>query len=272
MFEDLDEPAPVPAKKAGKTKSPAKSGLALWPPEEVDVVRQNRYKMDRPEMIEYHRNYLSDDDQTKFNLKNHSKYLQIIMSKPGITQDVVFTKEKGWVYFAEKHKISTDLYDQGLLMPLPSVPGSKQFPDKVAVAIEYIMVIVARPSGQNITDDDPDSFGHTCLMGLWGLHTKKALVRCRKTCLDGVNRITAGFCPFCEFWTTNDSSLNNHIRKHYRMALAYYHDGYTTGSVRAMKRHMTSAHNIVMESAPREAQENQVGRQRRPFRPLSFIS
>ena len=252
MFEDLDNPMPAPPKRSGKAKSPAKSGLVCWLPEEVDIVHQNRYQKDRPEMIEYCQNYLSDVDQGKFNLKNHSKYLQIIMSKPSITQDVVFTKEKGRAYFAEKRKALTDLYDQGLLSPLPPVPGSKWFPDKEAVAIEYVMVIVACPNSQNIADDDPDGFGHTCLMGLWGLHTEKALVRCRKTCLDGVTIITAGFCPFCEFWMTNDCTLNNHIRKHYGMALACYHDGYMTGSVRVMKCHMATAHKIVMESAPKK--------------------
>ena len=75
MLEDLDKPAPVPAKRGGKAKSPAKSGPAHWPTEEIDVVHQNRYKKDRPEMIEYHQKYLSDDDQTKFNLKNHTKYM-----------------------------------------------------------------------------------------------------------------------------------------------------------------------------------------------------
>ena len=141
------------------------------------------------------------------------------------------------------------MYDQGMLMPLPMVPGSKWFPDKEVIAIVYVMVIVARPNGQNITDNDPDGFGHTCLMGLWGLHTEKVLQWCRKTCSDRVNRITAGFCPFCEFWMTNDNSLNNHIRKHYVMVMACYHDGYTTGSVMAMKHHM-SKHGIMMESAP----------------------
>ena len=149
-----------------------------------------------------------------------------------------------------KNAVPTDLYDQGLLMPLPAVPGSKRFPDKEVVAIVYIMVIVACPSGQNIADDDPDSFGHTCLMGLWGLHTEKALQQCRKTCADRVNRITVGFCPFCEFWMMKDSSLNNHIRKHYGMVMSCYHDGYMTGSVIAMKCHMTTKHNIIMESAP----------------------
>ena len=129
-------------------------------------------------MRDYGRNYLGTVDQKTFNLKNHSKYLDIILAKPGITQDVVFTLEKGWAYFTKKCKVPTDLYDQGVLTPLPASPGSKRFPDKEVMAIVYAMVIVARPSGQNIADNDPDGFGHTCLMGLWGLHTEKALQRC----------------------------------------------------------------------------------------------
>ena len=154
------------------------------------------------------------------------------------------------MYFAKKCKVPLDLYDQGVLTPLPAVPGSKRFLDKEVMAIVYVMVIMARPNGQNFANNNPDSFGRTCLMGLWGLHTEKALQRCCKTCTDRVNQITMGFCPFCEFWMTNDSALNNHVRKHYGMAMSCYHDGYTTGSVMAMKRHMSSRHGIIMESAP----------------------
>ena len=175
MFEDLDEPLPAPVKRPGKAKNPAKSGPVNWPPAEVDIVCQNRYAMDRPEMRDYHRNYLLPVYQKMFNLKNHSKYLDIILVKPGITQDVVFTVEKGWAYLTQMPKVSTDLYDQGVLTPLPTSPGSKQFPDKEVVAVVYIMVIVAHPSSQNIADNDPDGFGCTCLMGLWGLHTEKVL-------------------------------------------------------------------------------------------------
>ena len=250
MFEDLDEPLPAPAKRSDKAKSPAKSGPVNWLAAEVDGIRQNRYAIDRPEMRDYHQNNLAEVDQKTFNLKNHSKYLDIILSKPSITQDVVFTIEEGPAYFAKKHKVPTDLYDQGVLTPLPAVPGSKRFPDKEVMAIVYIMVIVARPKGQNIANNDPDGFGRTCLMGLWGLYTEKVLQQCCKTCADGVNRITAGFCPFCKFWTMNDSSLNNHIRKHYGMAMSCYHDGYTTGSVSVMKCHMSTRHGIMMKSAP----------------------
>ena len=150
MFEDLDEPLPAPVKRSSKAKSPAKSGPVNWPPAEVDIMRQNRYAMDRSEMRDYRRNYLTADDQKTFNLKNHSKYLDIILAKPGITQDVVFTVEKGLAYFAETCKVPTNLYDQGVLTPLPASPGSKQFLDKEVMAIVYVMVIVAHPSGQTL--------------------------------------------------------------------------------------------------------------------------
>ena len=137
-----------------------------WPPAEVDIVHQNRYAVDWSEMRDYHRNYLMAVDQKMFNLKNHSKYLDIILAKPGIMQDVVFRVEKGRVYFADRHKVPTDLYDQGVLTPLPASPGSKWFLDREVVAVVYVMVIVACPSGQNIADNNPNGFGRMCLMGL----------------------------------------------------------------------------------------------------------
>ena len=48
----------------------------------------------------------------------------------------------------------------------------------------------------------------------------------------------------------NDSALNNHVRKHYGMVMSCYHDGYMTGSMSVMKRHMRTDHGIMMESAP----------------------
>ena len=160
-------------------------------------------------------------------------------------------EEAGHEYFTGRN-ISTTLYDQGLLTPLPAVPGSQQFPDKEVMAIGYVMVVVACPSSQNVANDDPNRFGRTCLMGLWGLQTKKALQHCHKMCSDGVNRITVAFCPFCEYWMTNDLSPNNRVCKHYGIVMAFFHEGYTTGSVALMKTCIANKHSIVMESAPRE--------------------
>ena len=105
MFEDLDKPLPAPVKRPGKAKSPAKSGPVNWLPAEVDIVCQNRYAVDRPEMRDYRRNCLSPVNQKMFNLKNHSKYLDIILAKPSITQDVVFTVEKGQAYFTQTRSL-----------------------------------------------------------------------------------------------------------------------------------------------------------------------
>ena len=53
MFEDLDEIGPVPPRKSGKAKSPAKLGPANWQPADVDIICQNRYVVDWPEMKDY---------------------------------------------------------------------------------------------------------------------------------------------------------------------------------------------------------------------------
>ena len=66
IFEDLDEPKPTYTKRSCKAKSPAKSSPVKWEPAEVDVVRQNRYATDQPEMADYRRNYLMTVDQKTF--------------------------------------------------------------------------------------------------------------------------------------------------------------------------------------------------------------
>ena len=92
-------------------------------------MHQNRYAVDRPEMRDYCRNYLVEVDQKTFNLKNHSKYLDIILSKPGITQDVVFTVEGGWAYFAKKCRRGTGVFHQKMLSPSrPVQPGCADAP------------------------------------------------------------------------------------------------------------------------------------------------
>ena len=54
--------------------------------------------------------------------------------------------------------------------------------------------------------------------------------------------IDANFCPMCAFWSMNNETLNNHVRKHYKMGLTCCSDGFTTASVAAMKAHMETDH------------------------------
>ena len=96
IFEDLDVVADVATtRKTGKAKSPAKSGSTMdkWTAMDLEAVHKNRYSLDLPEMADYRCNYLTALNKMTFNLKDHSKYINIILVKPGITCDVVFTRE-----------------------------------------------------------------------------------------------------------------------------------------------------------------------------------
>ena len=53
----------------------------------------------------------------------------------------------------------------------------------------------------------------------------------------------ANFCPLCAFWSTNNETLNNHVRKHYKMGLTCRSDSFTMASVGAMKAHMEAVHS-----------------------------
>ena len=54
--------------------------------------------------------------------------------------------------------------------------------------------------------------------------------------------IDANFCPCCTFYSTNNETLNNHMRKHYGMGLTCCSDWFTTASMAAMKGHMETEH------------------------------
>ena len=92
----------------------------------------------------------------------------------------------------------------------------------------------------DVSYSDPDGFGHPGTMGLWDLHSPAALDRAKMQLSSSL--VDANFCPLCAFWSTNNETLNNHIRKHYRMGLTCRANGFTMSSVAAMKVHMETEH------------------------------
>ena len=113
-------------------------------------------------------------------------------------------------------------------------------PDTEKVAIDRIMPVCQRENGVDVAYSDPDSFGHPGMMGLWDLHSSDALSWAKMQLASG--RVDANFCPMCLFWSTNNETLNNHVRKHYKMGLTCRSDSFTMASVAAMKAHMETEH------------------------------
>ena len=106
--------------------------------------------------------------------------------------------------------------------------------------IKRVMLMGQRENGVNVKYSDSDGFGHPGTMGLWDLHSSDALNRAKMQLPSG--SIDANFCPCCAFYSTNNETLNNHVRKHYGMGLTCRSDGFTTASVATMKGHMETEH------------------------------
>ena len=113
-------------------------------------------------------------------------------------------------------------------------------PNTEKVAIDQIMLMCQCENGANVAYSDPDGFGHPGMMGLGDLHSSNALSRAKMLLVS--SQVDANFCPMCAFWSTNNETLNNHVRKHYKMGLTCHSDGFMMASVATMKAHMEAEH------------------------------
>ena len=119
-------------------------------------------------------------------------------------------------------------------------PRGSRAPDTKKVAINRLMLVCQCENSINMRYSDPDGFGRPGTMGLWDLHSSNTLNRVKMQLPS--SPVDANFCPCCAFWSTNNETLNNHVRKHYKMGLTCRADGFTTASVAAMKTHMELEH------------------------------
>ena len=237
----------VPVKKGKGRQSPAKSSKRESATEnyteaDIAIVRADRYARDFTALQNYRSNVASPDDTGAVNLASHEAYLDSVVASQGITSHVVFEYENGKEYLKKQGVKDFREYDNGWKIPFPRTMSGR-FPDKANTTIDRVMMVYRRPNGAIVKDDDKDGFGRTCLMGLWGLHTEGALMRCTHFLADGVN-----VCPVCRFWNTNDVTLNNHVRKHYNMGLCCPEDGFVSASAKKMRNHLEEEHDYKMRS------------------------
>ena len=108
------------------------------------------------------------------------------------------------------------------------------------------MLVCQRENCVDMKYSDSDSFGCPGTMGLWDLHSSDALKWAKMQLPSG--SIDANFCPCCTFYSTNNETLNNHVRKHYGMGLTCRSDGFTMASVAAMKVHMKTEHGYERQA------------------------
>ena len=243
----------VSAKKGKGRQSPAKSSKKESATEnyteaDIAIVRADRYARDFTGLQSYRSNVASLDNTGTVNLASHEAYLDSVIASQGITSHVVFEYEPGMEYLKKQGVKDFSEYDDGWKTSFPRTMSGR-FPDKANTTIGRVMMVYRRPNGAIVRDDDKDGFGRTCLMGLWGLHTEGALMRCTHFLADGHSKISGvNVCPVCRFWNTNDITLNNHVRKHYNMGLCCPEDGFVSASAKKMRTHLEEEHDYKMRS------------------------
>ena len=81
--EDLDAKGACPKKKGSMPTKASVSHPSQWVEEDIDVVRQTRYKMDLHHFQTYRRNKIDPGDMASINTKDHSAYIEVAWTDPG---------------------------------------------------------------------------------------------------------------------------------------------------------------------------------------------
>ena len=174
------------------------------------------------------------------NTKDHSAYIDIAKVHPGtVIKKSVFSVATYRQVLRLKGG-DTSKFDKEVGAAFKKSAKGSWVPDTEKVAIDRIMLVCQHENGVDMAYGDLDSFGCPGMMGLWDLHSSDALSRVKMQLASG--RVDANFYPMCLFWSTNNETLNNHVRKHYKIGLTCHVDGFTTASVAAMKAHMEAEH------------------------------
>ena len=238
--EDLDAKGACPKKKGSMPTKASGLHPSQWTDEDMDVVHQTRYKTDLQCFQTYCLNKIDPDNMASINTKDHSAYIEVAWADPGsVIRKSIFSV----VAYREVLKLKggdVSRFDKEVNTKFKKGPRGSRAPDTEKVAIKRVMLVCQCENGINVKYSDSDGFGRPGTMGLWDLHSSDALNRAKMQLSS--SSVDANFCPCCAFFSTNNKTLNNHVRKHYGMGLTCWADGFTMASVATMKAHMESEH------------------------------
>ena len=218
----MDAKGACPKKKGSPpTKAPI-SHPSQWVEEDIDIVRQTRYKTDLQHFQTYRRNKIDPGDMASINTKDHSAYIEVAWADPGsVIRKSVFSVAAYREVLKQKGS-DVSQFDKEVESMFKKGPRGSRAPDATKVPIRWVMLVCQRENGVNVKYSDSDGFGRPGTMGLWDLHSSDALNRAKMQLPS--SSIDANFCPCCAFYSTNNETLNNHVHKHYGMGLTCHSD------------------------------------------------
>ena len=165
-------------KKKGSTPTKASgSHPSQWTDEDIDVVRQTRYKTDLQHFQTYHLNKIVPGDMASINTKDHSTYIEVARADPGsVIRKSVFSVAAYCEVLKQKGG-DISRFDKEVDTKFKKGPRGSRAPDTKKVAIKQVMLVCQRENGVNVKYSNSDGFGRPGTMGLWDLHSSNALNR-----------------------------------------------------------------------------------------------
>ena len=235
--EDLDTSRSTRSKE--KVAMPTKAlHPSQWSDEDINVVHQTHYKTDLKCFQTYRTNKIAPADIASINTRDHSTYLEVVWADPSLVIRKSVFSMAAYCETLQLQGGDTSKFKVGTNFK-KSAKGSRA-PDSEKVTMDWVMLVCQRENGIDMAYSNLEGFGCPGTMGLWDLHSTDTLSRVKMQLPSSL--VDTNFCPLCTFWSTNNETLNNHIRKHYRMGLTCRADRFTMASVAAMKAHMETEH------------------------------
>ena len=211
--EDLDTKGARPKKKGSTPTKASGSHPSQWMDEDIDVVRQTRYKTDLQHFQTYCLNKIDPGDMASINTKDHSAYIEVAWADPGSVIRKSIFSIAAYREVLKRKGGDVSQFDKEVDTKFKKGPRGSRAPDTKKVAIKRVMLMCQRENGINVKYSDSDGFGHPGTMGLWDLHSSDTLNQAKMQL--PCSSVDANFCPCCAFWSTNNETLNNHVCKHY---------------------------------------------------------
>ena len=220
------------------------------------MVHQIHYKTDLDQFQTYWHNKIKLEQLNTINTVDHSTYITGAKVDVGtIIKKSVFSvaayQEVLWLKGGDTSK-----FDKEVGAKFKKSAKGSWAPDTEKVSIDRTMLVCQHKNGIDVAYGNPDGFGRPGMMGLWDLHSSNALSQAKMQLVSG--QVDANFCPLCVFWSMNNETLNNHVRKYYKMGLTCCSDGFTTASMATMKAHMESVHGYEEKCSGKEAEREEL--------------
>ena len=208
-----------------------------WAVDDIDFVREYWYKTDVDHFQKYRTNIIDLGNHDTINVKDHSAYITIAKATPRmVIEKSVFSVATYWEVLQQKG-LDLAKFDRAIGAKFPLLTKASQEPDDMKVLIDHVMLVCQCPNGADVAYADSNGFGCPGMLGLWDLHSNNVINWVKLPMKSKVIDTN-----FCAFWSTNNETLNNHIRNHYRMGLTCQADGFMMASVSTLKQHMEQAH------------------------------